>query len=252
MLSVGRECTIATITFSFSHGLAGIDQSNIAERGAQVSIMGSIYSSAHCVNIWLGECGPWWEWSPFTFRQTMRLLRCDIWRRIRPPHQAIGHFNTEGIPAVAMLSALRRTRPSWHKRLWVVQEVAKARKLRICFGRYQQSAGNYAAWSYMFIGGDFIKALDTFNSILTSDRPGAINVTLRQQSASTIFGIIRRLDGAKLDAQDPHDYVYSMPSLLQPVSRLSRSNAPPTDACSSGTMSRFDDFHRWIVISEEC
>lgn len=99
-----------------------IDQSNIPERGMQVSIMASIYWRASQVLVWLGESA---EGSDDAMRSISAGDRIpfkddhDVWKR---------HLkqNSKDISSLAM-------RPYW-KRLWIIQEVFMAGSLRIYCG----------------------------------------------------------------------------------------------------------------------
>jgi hypothetical protein len=91
-----------------------IDQSNIPERGAQVSIMASIYRNASRVLVWLGE------------QSAESNTAMQVITRFRDNRNSIRDENKKAIMSLS-------TRPYW-TRLWVVQEICVARQLKIYCG----------------------------------------------------------------------------------------------------------------------
>jgi hypothetical protein len=101
-----------------------IDQANIAERNAQVAIMGSIYSQASHVIIDIGEAS---EDSDFALDSIMDL---QTKRRAEPVDVSL--------EAVAICEAIKILwRGPWFHRIWVLQEVFRAREVSVlCGSRY--------------------------------------------------------------------------------------------------------------------
>ncbi|KAK5173240.1 uncharacterized protein LTR77_001921 [Saxophila tyrrhenica] len=187
----------------------GIDQSNIAERGAQVAIMASIYQNARCVDVWLGEpdpahLGP----SLFFGQQAPR----GYW-----PTGELATDTQDGEIRKALLSAVLKTKPVWHTRVWVIQEAAHAQALYLCFGPYRQkmkktvrdngTGSTYGTGTY-----DLATALERFCSFVSVTRRSA-----SVPSNNTVSHIIRALQGRTFAATDPRDFVYSMLSFIDPV-----------------------------------
>ncbi|UPK99291.1 hypothetical protein LCI18_010226 [Fusarium solani-melongenae] len=116
-----------------------IDQSNVAERGHQVTYMGSIYERADNVIVWLGSASEnagllisalntlQHQTSSQVFRTSKRTdaVWRDIWDKIQEkssPSQTVHHL-TYGLQEL--------TGKSWFTRVWILQEVAKARRAQI-------------------------------------------------------------------------------------------------------------------------
>ena len=101
-----------------------IDQSNVEERGQQVSIMGDVYKQAMTVLVWLGEYP--------------KPSITDQWRMRRPHWKRKGYstvINTRGRRfAEALNRALCDTEPKWYERAWVIQEFVLSRETLLCFG----------------------------------------------------------------------------------------------------------------------
>ena len=106
-----------------------INQDDHEEKNLQVALMGQIYHSATCVNVWLGEPDivfPVSLWPLITLfneresRYSFATLRCKL-------------LNHDGM----LNSAIRNSLPSWYMRAWVVQEFILARKVYMCYGRHR-------------------------------------------------------------------------------------------------------------------
>lgn len=125
-----------------------INQSDVAERASQVAMMGSIYSTAKHVDIWLGSptSTAWIRvcrflanvhrspfgygrehthhlnkgWSPWLAHCVER-LRAALWIITRTPQ--------------SIEEALHNSEPKWADRLWCVQECILAKDLSLCCGR---------------------------------------------------------------------------------------------------------------------
>ncbi|KAI8683441.1 HET domain-containing protein [Fusarium keratoplasticum] len=116
-----------------------IDQSNVAERGHQVTYMGSIYERANNVIVWLGSASEdagllisalnmlQHQTSSQAFR-TAKRTDADwryVWDKLQEkpsPSQRVRHLNS-GLQEL--------TGKSWFTRVWILQEVAKARRAQI-------------------------------------------------------------------------------------------------------------------------
>ncbi|KAH7389214.1 hypothetical protein BKA64DRAFT_680061 [Cadophora sp. MPI-SDFR-AT-0126] len=116
-----------------------INQSNVPEKNVQVALMNRIYQEAAGTIVWLGssderthlakqatalicrEASDWWL--------SMALNLEDGWEtRYNQPHV---HAKFEALNALLM-------RP-WFHRVWIVQEVARARKVHVLCGEYRFS-----------------------------------------------------------------------------------------------------------------
>jgi hypothetical protein len=109
-----------------------IDQRNVAERSQQVLLMAEIYSKAYRVLVWLGEES---ADSPLAMDVAERIWKFVIYESLTEDP-----FDTEAQqpPEVdesewAALENLFAKR-AWWRRLWVVQEIALARQVRLICG----------------------------------------------------------------------------------------------------------------------
>ncbi|KAH8693477.1 heterokaryon incompatibility protein-domain-containing protein [Phaeosphaeriaceae sp. PMI808] len=128
-----------------------IDQNNDGERGQQVQQMGSIYSEAERVIIWLGEATYDTDYVMHYMKQLEKegikygsdeqdisdKQWVDIWLAVihclRP--------DQKGLLVEGLQSLLRR---SWFKRVWIIQETANARVAEIVCGGKSISASIFA------------------------------------------------------------------------------------------------------------
>lgn len=134
-----------------------IDQSNAAERGHQVQQMASIYENARQVILWLGEAShntdramvmvqdleqqalqyPCNQWHPADERW-IRLLENPL-LLLRPYDQQ--GYKTYEQERAGLEELLNR---SWFRRIWILQEVAKARSAQVVCGAKSVSARIFA------------------------------------------------------------------------------------------------------------
>ena len=129
-----------------------INQSDTAERSAQVQLMPSIYSLARRVLVWLGMLSP--AYSGAAVRSCVREVAAvvpaisvidaaadvdaklqTLWRDARET-RAPGLSNVLDTDFLPLLSLLARP---WFRRRWVVQEVSLAREAVLCVGRIGES-----------------------------------------------------------------------------------------------------------------
>lgn len=170
-----------------------IDQKNVKERNQQVGIMDQIYFRASAVIVWLGswyskfQLGPVVEFEllPLKGNKTAE----DVDRDTLPDNVA---SNTEQ----SMVQHLR-TDPYW-ERLWILQEIGRARTLRVCFGNY----------SYTWV--HFIRLVTLHHSDGTRG-PLRLDRLLRQEQYRGSHTLKRLLEEHR-DAKcsDPRDKVYGL------------------------------------------
>nr|RBR00943.1 hypothetical protein FVER53263_01624 [Fusarium verticillioides] len=107
MRDKGRVCRI------WAHALC-IDQSNNAEKGLQVALMGRIYSTAHHTVIHLGKSPPGFE---------------KLFMDLKAQTRTTMHANTSGLEQLSLtaddIDGMRRDLLSkpWFRRVWVFQEL---------------------------------------------------------------------------------------------------------------------------------
>ena len=180
-----------------------INQADLRERSPQVLLMSTIYSSAKCVNIWLGApiTSEWtrlnrslhqlkkspvmyWPYIPWPDGYSREAELAHYVERLRTAYWIV-----TGVP-LAIEEALADTKPRWSDRLWVVQECVLAAKVNLCYGRTQtpyhgrQLSTRRCAWKTCCgkpIGGKFDKLhndmTDDLNELIymyTSNYPGCL------------------------------------------------------------------------------
>jgi hypothetical protein len=109
-----------------------INQADLSERASQVKLMGSIYSLASSVKIWLGEAS---EDSALAmdFVEELRIfLFRPPWRAYETSRIWDKPSTTPGSPNWTALKHLMER--SWFSRIWVVQEVALAKSAEVICG----------------------------------------------------------------------------------------------------------------------
>ncbi|KAI4188652.1 MAG: hypothetical protein LQ346_005273 [Caloplaca aetnensis] len=210
-----------------------IDQSNIAERNSQVSMMGSIYQRARSVQIWLGEdiqdqaqsafdlCNEVVEYYADGYHSDEETVWYD-WPEPPSPDEPFlqpsrwGHLRT--------LSQL-----PWFSRVWVLQEAGVAQTADVHWG---QASIKFSHMIEAFIlvnlhscflpmvakyGFEFTFINDTWSEIWsTYDLPhswrsecpyirfASIHPKILQRR--NIFSVLSA--GTRFHASDPHDYIY--------------------------------------------
>ncbi|KAI1737169.1 ankyrin repeat-containing domain protein [Xylaria scruposa] len=94
-----------------------INQENNYEKGQQVQLMAKIFAKASCVIVWLGE-------APDNNNQALEIIRKTA--EEESTSAAIDKVNKESI-----MTMLKRP---WFRRIWVLQEVAAARRVLVKYG----------------------------------------------------------------------------------------------------------------------
>lgn len=108
-----------------------INQEDVMERNIQVAMMGTIYSLADQVVIWLGDAD---EAAVRMAHRVSSFLHLDDWAKVLPFLEFDNWFSD--FEEHCLVLALCTTKPRWWDRVWVVQEFAQATKPPIiCFGR---------------------------------------------------------------------------------------------------------------------
>lgn len=137
--------SVASTRYSTSRNLwidaVCINQEDIDERNAQVSMMAQIYSSARSSIVWLG---PEDETTCIARDAVTRLnmapfqdARAAAWRFINKSHQDLTQEGIGGISAWHVQSVLNLIRRSWFGRTWVLQEVVLAKEIEILCGSHR-------------------------------------------------------------------------------------------------------------------
>jgi hypothetical protein len=111
-----------------------IDQSNFAQRGQQVLLMRQIYSNATEVLVWLGESTRTSDYAMDFLSQGSRQESAKQWFKSTIT-DSLSLYERE------WYAALLTFRREYWKRVWIIQEVALAAKLRIICGSRTVSWG---------------------------------------------------------------------------------------------------------------
>jgi len=196
-----------------------INQNDIPERNAQVQIMGDIYEQADKVVIWLGEEADDSSLA-FDLIHLWGLAGRSLYRSgdglPTEPEEAEALLDTLSAKAFEIRNSLALLRllirPYW-RRIWVLQEVARARKRTLVCGKdrldiYPLFAAN-SFWSKMDdpIHAGLIKKADipVYDSII---KLNTIQTFLKAALDTSVSHILY-LSG-KFLATDPRDKVYSL------------------------------------------
>lgn len=109
-----------------------INQADLSERASQVKLMGSIYSLASSVKIWLGEASEDSDLAMDFVEELRIFLLRPPWRAYESSRLWDKPSTTPGSPNWTALKHLMER--SWFSRIWVVQEVALAKSAEVMCG----------------------------------------------------------------------------------------------------------------------
>ncbi|KAH7175976.1 heterokaryon incompatibility protein-domain-containing protein [Dactylonectria macrodidyma] len=190
-----------------------IDQNNIRERGHQVGCMGRIYSRADRVLIWLGYVsyelsplisalnefetnvppGAWRYWSYDDTRWT------DVWEKGQT--DLLRRDERDGVNQQSRLKLLM-SKP-WFGRVWILQEVAKAKKASIGCSEGWISARSFAlAPRLLGVAPDFLC------QAIIDIMPGPSRRSSWWTQKQNLCTLLWRFRGSQ--ANDPRDRLYAL------------------------------------------
>jgi hypothetical protein len=178
-----------------------IDQNNLAERGAQVSIMSSIYSIASKVLIWLGEESADSKAAFKAIGEFLEEPQIPEWEaKERFPSTWNAFFDEHRMKFISLCE-----RPYWG-RLWIIQEVCLASKLQIHCGsdsmdwedflRFWKEGLERDTWSSHMLPPCFTKLLE-----------------VGKLGGGTLENLIR--SSRLFQCTDPRDRIYGILGLLR-------------------------------------
>ena len=135
-----RELPVSPLKYIWIDAIC-INQSELAERSAQVAIMGDIYRFAHSVTVWLGT-------EDERIRPALGTLR-DFPRAHEEHLRQVGH-NIDTVYEAATITELPISPPqaktlacffarAWFSRAWILQEIVVARGVLVFSGRLRSS-----------------------------------------------------------------------------------------------------------------
>ncbi|PON30110.1 hypothetical protein TGAM01_v201477 [Trichoderma gamsii] len=172
-----------------------INQSDVEERSRQVRIMDQIYFRASTVVVWLGS--------------KYADIQIKIKGKLKPEESKKPEEDFPQGSSSTLQEMVRhlRTDPYWD-RLWMLQEIGRAKKLRVCFGTESFS------WEY------FRHLIAKYNNNRTSG-PLNLDKILRQEKYSgshTLKRLLEEHEDAK--CSDPRDKVYGLVGLASDAAQF--------------------------------
>jgi hypothetical protein len=190
-----------------------IDQINEKERGHQVQQMGDIYSQAHLVILWLGpatdETGVLMN-SLKQLEQESIKYACKDWKRTDERWKTLWssiqpmlkdrHWNLESRQRAGLDFLLGRP---WFKRVWILQEVANAKRAIVCSGTKFVSARIFALAPLL------VKTKpDPHCQAVLDIMPGPSRKDSWWSQKRDIYTLLLKFNGSK--ASDPRDKIYAL------------------------------------------
>ncbi|RBR25721.1 uncharacterized protein FIESC28_01474 [Fusarium coffeatum] len=167
-----------------------INQKDVDERNGQVRMMHHIYSRAQTVVVWLGKSYAEYE----TALPDLKALQHQIpsSQSAAPGEPADAARNS---PAERSLARKLYSDNYW-KRLWIIQEIAQAQKIKVCFGN---SATEWKLFTHFMIMHNF-----------GSDGPIRLERQREEKysGSNTLLELLRRHRDA--ECQDRKDKVYGL------------------------------------------
>jgi hypothetical protein len=210
----------------------GIHQGDKLEQGHQVRQMGKIYSQAHQVLIWLGlatdqtnvlmnslkrleqesikhACGTW-------------NLECwrTLWLSVQPTLEAQHHrlkiTQCEGLDFL-----LAR---SWFKRVWVLQEVANARRAVVCSGTKSVSTRIFALAPQLLDMNP-----EPHCQAVLDIMPGHLRKESWWNRDRDLYTLLKKFRGSQ--ASDPRDMIYALLEISSDAQNTNSLRADYTKDC---------------------
>lgn len=112
-----------------------INQKNIPERSAQVSMMGQIFSKAHCVLVWLGPDEGNNPQAPLAMKIVDLLARCPrLDSGLRFDKEDLAEHGLPSVPSPEWEAFSQFVSLPYFARVWVLQEIALATNVQIFWG----------------------------------------------------------------------------------------------------------------------
>ncbi|KAI0471275.1 heterokaryon incompatibility protein-domain-containing protein [Xylaria cf. heliscus] len=188
-----------------------INQDDDLERGHQVRRMQAIYSGAECVLFYLGESTQ----SIDTFIHSLTVLQRHTlgyrwepddarwqtaWEKAQLELQACYDTNVVTIQQYGLRELLERP---WFRRVWILQEVASARKALLCCGRTSIPAPVFAMSPSLLnvrLGGHSMAVFKLM--------PGHSRKALRKPKDGALYQILA--DFHDSDASEPRDRIFAL------------------------------------------
>ncbi|KAJ4414465.1 hypothetical protein N0V82_007914 [Gnomoniopsis sp. IMI 355080] len=182
-----------------------IDQSNIAERNQQVRIMGQIYFRATTVIIWLGSKYTEYQkhLTPENVQNNPAPTKDDSGASSQVSTDEEETTNGSGVRSEEKQLAEVLLGDEYWNRVWIIQEIAQARVLKVSFGMWDWTWDNFIHFLTAHNLGDF--------------GPLKLNRQLREVR-DTGFPICQLFkDHHRAQCKDPKDMVYGLVGLATDV-----------------------------------
>lgn len=190
-----------------------IDQNNIRERGHQVKCMSGIYSRAELVLIWLGAADPEVSLLMSALKQFETKVPAGGWRSLSyedPVWAEIweqvgtdlpnGHERHSANHRSSLVGLLKKP---WFDRVWIVQEVAKAKKASIGCSRGWVSTRSFAL-APQLLG----ITPDSQRQAIIDIMPGPSRRSSWWTERQNLCTLLWRFRGSQ--ANDPRDRLYAL------------------------------------------
>ncbi|KAH7092285.1 heterokaryon incompatibility protein-domain-containing protein [Paraphoma chrysanthemicola] len=199
-----------------------INQNDIEERNHQVSLMGSIFTSAKRVIVWLGIADPISDHIQETF-EVIELISTTCQQSLDDQgNEPQDRWESVQIAASVFTPSLRRGlsklfKRSWFSRIWCLQEIRLAVDALFLCGKHEihwHDLGTAASW---FFDQDFSHGDDPVNKWLYSIDTYPVERMYDHLSV----GFLETLQNSRMfESTDPKDKVYAVLNLVAPRSEL--------------------------------
>lgn len=234
-----------------------INQSNIEERGFQVDMMAAIYAHATFVRVWLGGSD---ESSARGMALVESLTGLDAaqaphgldfgWRTVYPHAR---QFHGDAFP-LQLADLSRLFSYPWFYRVWVVQEVWKARKAVVSCGSASvpwQLIVQANRWMMDVHSGTAAmlppiwRRLTAQEQSIPTNRQDDIDLEMGRNPRLGLLDLV--LEGTGLNATDPRDKIFALLGMSKEImSGLDTPSAVRPDY-SKNTTQVFTEFARWWI-----
>lgn len=174
-----------------------INQDDVPERNRQLRMMWHIYFRATTVVVWLGQ-------KYATYQKKLSELRAhpEVSQSSETSGKSSGSDGEVGTPQISKKAAIERqmvkelTADEYWTRLWIVQEVGRARKRKVCFGETAM------AWN----------SFTTLITLHSSDDNGPLRlareIEQKYEGAHTLRKLLQSHRNAR--CKEPRDKIYGL------------------------------------------
>jgi hypothetical protein len=202
-----------------------INQSDNVEKSHQVPLMGSIYSKAERVVVWLGQGHPIETRTAF---QALRYIASACYQYNQENgiddedyyanHKAVS-LPEEAFSSEVCTSLEELFNNPWFSRIWCVQEIQLARDALVLRGHDE------IPWADLAMGASWIfdkntgvsDETDPLVALLDNIQTGGVEVMRRKDLGTTTL-LENLFNFRRFEASDPRDKVYGLSNLIWPIS----------------------------------